>query len=135
MATRLYTYHMKAGKTSPGEALALREGFAWGGFLFGALWAVYYRLWLAALALAAGHLVIQAAVGEGWLPLEVGATALLLLNVYAGCSGNDWRREKYERSGWVMVGLASGRDQTEADRRFLDAVFQRRPAPQMVLGS
>ncbi len=135
MATRLYTYHMKSGKTPLGDALALREGFAWGGFLFGALWAVYYGLWLVALALAAVHVVIQAAVGEGWLPPEVGATVLLLLNVYVGCGGNDWRRKKYERSGWVMVGLASGCDQTEADRRFFDAVFQRRPAPQIVLGS
>ncbi|MDP6953143.1 MAG: DUF2628 domain-containing protein [Alphaproteobacteria bacterium] len=134
MAVSLYTYHMKPGETPLVDAVAVREGFSFWAFLFGALWALYHGLWLIAVVLAAVPLLIEAAAMEGWLQQEVAAVALLLFNVYVGCSGNDWRREVYRRRGWVMAGLASGRDRIEADRRFFDAVAERRPAPGMVPG-
>ncbi len=134
MAIRLYTYHMKPGETPLAAAVAVREGFSIWAFLFGALWALYHGLWLVAVVLAAVPLLIEVAAIEGWLQQEVAAVALLLFNVYIGCSANDWRRERYRRRGWVMAGLASGRDQTEADRRFFDAVAERRPGPEMAPG-
>jgi hypothetical protein len=134
MAIRLYTYHMKPGVTPLADAVAVREGFSWWAFLLGALWALYHGLWLVAVVLAAVPLLIEAAAMEGWLQQEIAAVALLLFNVLVGCSANDWRREGYLRRGWVMAGLASGRDQTESDRRFFDAVAERRPGPEMAPG-
>jgi hypothetical protein len=122
---KIYTYHMKPGATPLEAAIAVPEGFSWGAFLFGALWALYRRLWLATVIIVGLHAVVPFAVDQLGMSPILGSAWLLLFGIYIGCNGNDWRREKLERSGYVLAGIAAGRDQEESDRRFFDAAGER----------
>ena len=116
---RIYTVHVRAWAASADrDAVFLREGFSWGAFIFSFLWALWHRLWFAALALLAitavlallGELlaidpVTDAAIGLAW--------ALTI-----GWHGNDFRRRALERQGYVTAGVVAAPSLIEAERRF-----------------
>jgi hypothetical protein len=126
---KLYTYYMKPGETAVEDAVAVREGFSWPAFLFTFLWAFYHRLWVVGLVLLAVPAAIQYAVDSQRLHPLVGSAMILAFTIYVGCSANDWRREKMERTGYVMMGLAAGEDIAAADRRFYDKIALTPPPP------
>lgn len=132
---KIYTYHMKPGATPLEAAIAVPEVFSWAAFLFGAVWALYRRLWLVAVIIAGVHAVVPYAVTELGLSPVLGSAGLFLFSFYVGCSANDWRREKLERTGHVMAGLGAGRSSEEADLRFFDDVGRRDTAPRYGLPS
>ena len=119
---RVYTYHLKPGETPLADAVAVREGFCWWAVVFGFLWALSHRLWLVAVVLAAAPMLVRMAIDGGWIDPGIGSTVLIVFSFYVGCSGNDWRREKLERKGWLLAGIVTGRDDAEADQRFFDRV-------------
>jgi len=91
MSLRAWTLHTGAGGTPP---LLLAEGFSWGAFAFGPLWALRHGLWIAALA----YVAIAAAV----MTLAPGLPALLTLtgmNILAGFEARDLRRMRLARQG------------------------------------
>lgn len=99
----------------------IKEGFTWWGFLFGPLWLLLTQLWLEfifALVLAAGI-----GVGLAQLGFREQAPGLvnLLLMLLIGFEGNDLRRWRLERKGYVYVASVAGRNMEECEHRFLDA--------------
>ena len=127
---KIYTYHMTPGGAPLEAAVAVPEGFSWGAFVFGVFWALYRRLWLVAVIIVGVNVIVPAAVQVlGLSPILASAT-LIIFSFYIGCSANDWRREKLERSGHIMAGIAVGQDWEDADRRFFDGVAERRRTPQ-----
>jgi hypothetical protein len=108
---RFWTGHLRQG-TAP---VLVREGFAWGAFLFGPLWLAAHRAWIpAALALAAGILI---------LTLTTGATAIALmlaLVLWLGLSGHDLRRWSMRQRGFALFGVIAARDETDALARLLE---------------
>ncbi len=119
------TYHMVPGRTALEDAVAVREGFSWGAFAFGPLWAAARGMPVEAAALAVVPLAIglaAAAFGGAW---EAGGALAALWALFAGCMGNDLRRASLERRGYVLAGIAAARSAVEADRRFLAAAAAR----------
>lgn len=114
-----YTLHLPVD-ARPGEAGALdqavlvRDGFAWGAFLFTALWFFAQRLWLAGLLVLAavvGLAALLAALGVG-----PGATFLaeLLLGILIGLEANTLKRWTLRRrKPAVDVVAAASRDEAE----------------------
>jgi hypothetical protein len=93
----------------------LREGFAWGALVFGPLWLLAHRAWIAgALALCAGVLI--AAVARG------GVAAVLLLGLawLLGLFGQDLRRWSLARQGFTLVHVVAAVDRDSALARLLD---------------
>ena len=125
---KIFTFYMKPGDTPLEAAIAVPERFSIAALLFGFLWALYRRLWLVAVVLAGVQLGVPYGVDLLGLDPALGSIAMLAFSIYVGCSANDWRREKLERSGYVLSGIAVGRDQAEAERRFFDSVHERRAA-------
>ncbi len=127
---RVYTYYMIPGRTALSDAVAVREGFSWGATLFGFVWALYHRLWLEAVLFAAVQavLVYMGLMLTG-VPLEAGAAFIALFMVFTGCNANDFRRDKLERKGHVLAGIAVARSLAEADRRFFERAAVQEPAP------
>jgi hypothetical protein len=93
----------------------VREGFAWGAFLFGPLWLAAHSAWIAAaLALAASILI---------LALTTGATAavlMLALALWLGLSCHDLRRWSMRHRGFALFGVIAARDETGAIARLLE---------------
>jgi len=123
---KIYTFYLKPGETPLEAAIAVPERFSIAALLFGFLWALYRRLWLIAIVIFGVQLGLPYATELVSLPPALGSVALLAFGIYVGCSANDWRREKLERNGYAMAGLAAGRDLEEAERRFFGSVNERR---------
>ena len=129
-----YTLHVPVG-AEPGDAEALddaelvRDGFAWGAFLFTFLWFFWHRLWLAGLAVlvaVVGLAIALQAAGIG------GFSALLaevLLALLIGLEANSLRRWTWRRrKPAVDVVTAADREEAEAKAfaRWLERPGERR---------
>ena len=118
---RLYTVHILPGDPDPGESIVLvEEGFCWPAFLLSPLWALWHRLWLAAVILVcAGAMVPAAAYVFGPDPISHGAASLGVA-VLIGYFANDLRRWTLERRGYRLDKVVSGAGPDEALGRYLD---------------
>ena len=117
--TRLYTVHLRAwSNEADRDAVFVREGFSWGAFVFSVAWALWHRLWVAAL-LIAGALAAVALADEF---LELGfilpEAISLAVSVWVGFEGNDWRRESLKRRGYAEAGIVTATSLAEAEHRF-----------------
>jgi Protein of unknown function (DUF2628) len=114
----------------------VRDGFSWPAFLFGPLWMLRHRLWLAFICFlivvfALGAATRVAGVGD-WV-LGIGLVVALLI----GFEASTLRRYGLARRGWNSVGVVVGDDLESAERRFFDAWSAGgvpRPAPSPASG-
>ena len=126
---RVYTYYAPPGRADPEDAAAVAEGFCWGAMALGFAWALWRGLWLEAAALAAAPPSLALAAAQLGAPPAAAIGIVALVALFAGCNGNDWRRARLERRGYVFAGVAVGRSLAEADRRFFDARLRPPPLP------
>ena len=130
---RLYTLHVPAiepERVLPdgdrfnrqiSDMVPIKEGFCWPAFFFSLFWALWHRLWLVTLGLAAanvaaGVIVFQSGANEAVNIVISFGIALLL-----GFIGNDLRRAKLEWRGFREGGIVLARTSEAAVRRYLTA--------------
>lgn len=123
----LYTVHVP--KDVPDQVrradrtVFVREGFNLWALVFGWLFLIWHRLWIAAL----GWIVLAGAITYGaWLlhpPAGAVLTLFLLLHVFLGVEGNDLRRWRLDRRQFQLVDVVSGAGRDEAEIGF----FHRQP--------
>jgi Protein of unknown function (DUF2628) len=129
----IYTVHqppLEAGAAAaePYRFVFVRDGFSWWAFLLTPLWMLRHRLWLA-LAI---YLVVAAALDAGLR--AVGASLLmmvvasLLISLLVGLEAGTLRRFKLARRHWRNIGVVTGDDLEDAERRFFDAWIRQAPA-------
>ncbi|MDB5373292.1 MAG: hypothetical protein JWP04_1934 [Belnapia sp.] len=93
----------------------VREGFAWAAFLFGPLWLLRHRLWLATVIHLATLAILVALVpGLALLP------AVLALQVLLGAEAQDLRRHALARRGFAHSHVVAERDADRALARVLE---------------
>jgi hypothetical protein len=105
------------------RASVLKEGFSWGALIFGPLWLLYRRLWLALLI----WIVLEAAFIVLVLPhvaQNAAAAADVLAHLFLGLEGQRLRIAKASRNA-AITEIVEGRDREEAEAVF----FQRNVAP------
>jgi hypothetical protein len=109
----------------------VRDGFSWPAFLFGPLWMLRHRLWLALLV----YLVVVFGLGAA-LRVAGAADAViavgLLVALLVGFEASSLRRYGLGRRKWTSLGVVVGDDLESAERRFFSAWTgepARRPAP------
>ena len=104
----------------------VRDGFSWWAFLFAPLWMLRHRMWLALI----GYLVIagaiEAPVKLSGAPGFAASVIGLLLGLLVGLEAGTLRRFTLNRRGWKNLGVVSGDDLEDAERRFFDAWLQRK---------
>jgi hypothetical protein len=130
----IYTVHeppLKRYDTAadPDRFVFVRDGFSWPAFLFGPLWMLRHRMWLALLLyvalMIAAHVALRRLALPGEIAFVVGALIALLIGIEAG----TLRRFKLARRGWSNVGVIVGDDREMAEQRFFDAWVRATPAP------
>jgi Protein of unknown function (DUF2628) len=132
----VYTVHqppLRHGTAPEAERFAfVRDGFSFWAFLFAPLWMLRHRMWLVFVV----YIVVS--VGFGFLIRISGASVpitmfiALLIALLVGLEAGTLRRFALGRRGWTNIGVVSGDDLEDAERRFFDAWVgraARRPAP------
>jgi Protein of unknown function (DUF2628) len=118
--------------TAPERFKFVRDGFYFWAFLFGPLWLLAHRLWLALV----GYIVLTGIVGVTLHVLgvskSVGWLVGLLIAVLVGFEASTLRRWKMSRRGWTMLGFTVGDDLETAERRFFAAWAARKPGTALV---
>ena len=107
---RFWTAHVRAG----GVPVLVREGFSWGALLFGPVWLLAHRAWIAAAVdLALGVLAI-ALTGGG-----TAAAIVVALAIGQGLLGNDLVRWSLDLRGYTLAHVIAARDEAGAAGRLL----------------
>ncbi len=100
------------------DLVFVREGFSWLAFLVGGFWLLLRGLWLEFLVLMAASLLAAGVLIASGFPPEGVQTLLLFFNVFLGFELYDLQRWKLERQGYRMVGVVTGVNRAECERRF-----------------
>ena len=118
---RIYTIHLPPRFGPPdADPVIVKEGFNWAAAIFTVLWALWHRMWLAAI----GLLVTSAAIGAGVAFLGFGPESRAAMSfgyaVLVGFHANDWRRWSLERKDFKDAGIVAAPRADAALRRFGD---------------
>jgi hypothetical protein len=99
----------------------VRDGFSFWAFLLAPLWMLWHRMWL----VLAGYVVLVAALEALLAAFGASSNAVavvgLLLSLLIGLEASTLRRFSLRLRGWTNVGIVSGDDIEDAERRFFDA--------------
>ena len=109
---RVYTAHLRPAR----DPVLVREGWSWGGFLFGPLWLFTKRAWIAGIIDLAAFVALVALAPA---PLQgPGAFGLALL---VGLLGRDLVRWSLGRRGYALEHVVVAHDTDDALKRLFAA--------------
>lgn len=122
-ATRIYTVHKLAWSAADdGDAILVKEGFSWPGFLFGGFFALWHGMWVAAATLFALSFLLGFVTELAGLGDTLAGTLQLVLQLGAGLFGNDMRRWSLRRDGFVETAVVAAPNRTAAEFRYFTAL-------------
>jgi hypothetical protein len=122
----VYTVHeppLRAADAAPDPErfIFVRDGFYFWAFLFSVLWMLWHRMWLALLAYVVAAAGMETALRYAGVSSFLVGIVGLLISLLVGIEGATLRRFALARRGWKNVGVVSGDDLEDAERRFFDA--------------
>jgi hypothetical protein len=100
------------------EVVFLREKFRWLALLFGPLWLLWNRLWLAFFVWLIAILVLAAASYVTGLNEEAAAVVIWLPTLIIAFEGTELLRRKLLRRRYREVGVTVAADLEDAERRY-----------------
>jgi hypothetical protein len=129
----VYTVHAPvaadAGIVAADRFAFVRDGFHFWAMVFGPLWLIAHRLWLALI----GWIVVLATVDLGMTALGVRGLGLLTVNaliaVLMGLEAASLQRWTLSRRNWRQLDIVVGDDEEAAERRFFDRWTTNRRGP------
>lgn len=122
---RLWTVYEPRHPASAGErvdkTLFIKDGFSWPGLLFPLPWLLIQQLWLGTaifvvLSVVAGLIGLFLPLGD-----NAGFLLALLANFWVGFEGNDMRRRKLLKKGYVQADSVIAKTRIEAEEIFFTA--------------
>jgi hypothetical protein len=127
----VYTVHEpplrdSGASVDPERFVFVRDGFYFWAFVFGPLWLLWRRLWLALLF----YVIAFAVVGGALWYFKAGFGAQAAINaafgLLLGMEASSVWRWTLARRGWNNLGVVVGDDLESAERRFFQ-VWRERP--------
>jgi Protein of unknown function (DUF2628) len=113
----------------------VRDGFYFRAFLFAPFWMIWHRMWL----VLAGYVIVSAVLETALVALGASAADVsvvaLLIALLVGLEASTLRRFSLSRRGWRNVGIISGNDLENAERRFFEAWVHELPAQRVTPGA
>ena len=128
----VYTVHAPperaTGRLPESERIVfVRDGFSFWAFLVAPLWMLWHRMWI----VLAGYIVVMAALETPMVLFGVSVTAKALVGfliaLLVGLEAGTLRRLTLRLRGWRNVGIVSGHDVEDAERRFFGNWMQLPP--------
>ena len=113
----VYVVMEPPGRGHDADAIFVRDGFAWLGFLLPPLWLLWHRLWIEA-ALAFVAIGVLSALGESVGAMLAGSLLIFLVMFYVGLEGQALRISALARRGWRQWGVVVADDLYDADSRY-----------------
>jgi uncharacterized protein DUF2628 len=122
----VYTVHQPPPRTADDLAdtdrfVFVRDGFSWWAFLLTPLWMLRHGLWLVLIV----YLLVLAGIDAVLHVLGASTSTIVLVgavvSLFVGLEAGTLRRFTLSGRGWRNVGVVSGHDAEEAERRFFDA--------------
>jgi hypothetical protein len=112
----------------------VRDGFYWWAFLLTPFWMLWHQLWLVFLIYAASSAVIDTALRVIGAPASAIALIDILISFLIGLEASTLLRLSLRRRGWQNIGVVSGDDLEDAERRFFDAWVRHGATPGVATG-
>jgi|HubBroStandDraft_5_1064220.scaffolds.fasta_scaffold67596_3 hypothetical protein len=134
----VYTVHeppLRAAQAAanPERFIFVRDGFYFWAFVFSVLWMLWHRMWLILLVYVAVVVGLETALRYLGVSSPLLGLIGVLIALLVGIEGATLRRFKLARRGWKNIGVVSGDNLEDAERRFFDAWLRRtsgaRPEP------
>jgi Protein of unknown function (DUF2628) len=98
----------------------VRDGFHLWAMIFGPLWLIWNRLWIATL----GWIVVIAVLDVGLARLGAGRSAIwfadILVAILLGLEAATLQRWTFSRGNWRQLDIVVADDEDAAERRFFD---------------
>ncbi|MEO1160985.1 MAG: DUF2628 domain-containing protein [Pseudomonadota bacterium] len=96
----------------------IKDGFSWPALFIPFFWMLWHRLWLPLIGyLVAVGLIVLAGYGFSW-PDNLTGSMGLLVNLFVGLEGNNFRRRALTKRGFEEVADIVAGDGEEASYRF-----------------
>jgi hypothetical protein len=122
MRLKLYTVHERAAPAGADpDVVLVREGFSWLAAVFGLVWLLAHRLWLASAVYLVIAMLLAAADEVFGLRNAASAVLGLALAVLTGYLGPEAKRWQLARSGYGLVGVVGGKNRDEAEHKLFAA--------------
>ena len=124
-AVTVYSVYEPASEAPDAEARAealqfVKEGFSWPAFFVPALWLIYCRMWIEFVLFIVIFGALQWALGLDKPGHDIFGWLLMGLFALFAFEANDLRGAALERRGYRLIGVAEGRDRTQAELSFFD---------------
>lgn len=103
----------------------VRDGFSFWAFLLAPLWMLRHRMWLVLICYILILGWLETAVRMFGGSVAIGAFISFLISLLVGLEAGTLRRFTLNRRGWKNIGVVSGDDLEDAERRFFDAWVRR----------
>jgi len=118
---KIYTVHIKPGmEQAMQKPVFVREGFNFYAFFFVLLWALYQRLWMVALLLAACNALLLFMFKDHVFNLASLGALNLGFHFLVGCWANDWLRARLARRGYILADISAGDNRLRAEQRYFE---------------
>lgn len=98
----------------------VRDGFTWSAFLFGPLWMLWHRLWLAFVLYVVIFVLLGWAEYARVIPAGSETVVVVLLALLIGLEAVTLRRRKLLWWRWRDAGVVIAEDLQAAEHRFFD---------------
>ena len=118
---RLYSVHVDPCAPRPYEtAEFVAEGFNFWAFVFGAMWALYQRLWILGFILICLNVALAGmAKHYGFSPASI-YVLQMGIQIMVGFQANDSRRIALARKGYIVADMVAAHTLLHAEQRFYD---------------
>lgn len=120
MFARLHSYTVHERPGQPEEPILVREGFSALAFVFGGLWLLVHRAWLAGIVVLLLGGVLEWMQARAVLASPVPELLQLLLAFYVGLEGRELQREALERRGYGLGGVVLADNEERAFLRHFE---------------
>ena len=105
----------------PERFVFVRDGFYFWAFLTTWLWMLWHRMWIVLVIYIVAVMGVEAALHYSGVSTAGVVLAALGISLLIGMEASSLRRCSLARRRWTNVGVVSGEDLEDAERRFFDS--------------